>query len=96
MSDRLTATEAERNQLVDKEFTIDGRTFRVRWVDHHVLMATFLPVHKTEEYGANAYAWDKKNSAGYVPVEELPATREEDKGKVSLDTAISVLTGGHK
>jgi len=71
--------DKQQNQLVDKEFKIDGYAFRVRWVDHHVLMATFLPPHKTEEYGANAYAWDKKNSAGYVPVEELPATREPEK-----------------
>lgn len=79
MSNRQTATEAERNRLVDKEFEIDGHAFRVRWVDHHVLMATYLPPHKTVEYGRNAFGWDKEGSAGYVPPEELPATREPDR-----------------
>ena len=76
MSDRKTATEAERGWLIDERFEIGGHTFQVRWVDHHVLMATYVSPHATKEYGRNAFGWDKENSGDYEKPEP-PSEPEE-------------------
>ena len=85
MNNRQTATEAEaalhkKHNIVTERFEINGMVFQVRDVLHHVLIATYVPPHQTKQYGANAYGWDKENSA---PDLESTKWHKVDKEAVS-------------